>query len=108
MTSKSESRCAATDFKPDGLGERAAALWSELIAERASVTRQILAGEACRLTDRLDRLDAKNEMTEARQTAVVLRQILGQLAGQQAELPGGSIADEVAARRAARESGATG
>jgi hypothetical protein len=99
-----------------------------------SVQRKVLIGEACRLTDRLDQLDRllsgdvelfarlvlhrtqceiyelkiDAAAAEARQTVSVLRQVMAQLAGQQPEAIGGSIADEIAARRAAREAGSAG
>jgi hypothetical protein len=110
------------------MGPRAAALWNELHEPTATVVRSVLIGEACRLIDRLDKLDrilageidtwAKlilrtqsdayelkidGAANEARQTATALRQILAQLTADQSESPGGSIADEIAARRAARQ-----
>ncbi|MGQ9348938.1 hypothetical protein [Mycolicibacterium gilvum] len=125
----SENGCDATTFKPAGLGPRALALWDELYAEDAPVGRVVLIGEACRLTDRADKLDLllagdietwailshrtmredyelkiDNAASEARQTAAVLSRILTQLKTGGAESSGGSIADEIAARRAARQS----
>lgn len=128
-----ENDCDTTSFKPVGMGPRAAALWDELYEPKATVDRVVLIGEACRLTDRLDKLDLllagdietwsilifrSNQDTyelkidgassEARQTATALRQILSQLTAGQSESPGGSIADEIAARRAARQSNSAG
>jgi hypothetical protein len=97
------------------------------------VERQVLAGEAARLADRLDQLDEllagdidcwvrlthrlmtedyelkiDSAASEARQTAAALRQILSQLAESAAPAKGGSIADELEARRAARQADSTG
>jgi hypothetical protein len=108
-------------------------LWNELAVEGTPVAKRLLIGEACRLADRLDKLDEllsgdvdvwarlvhrvrtddyvlRIDAAEsaARQSASALRQILAQLAGQQLEVSGGSIADEIAARRAAREAGSAG
>jgi hypothetical protein len=106
----------------------------ELAPLTATLSTKILAGEACRLADRLDKLDlllagdietwvtlthnlmtADYELkinsaeTAARQTALALRQIIGQLtASGEAVAPGGSLADELEARRTARQANASG
>lgn len=93
--------------------------------------RAVLVGEAARLSDRLDRLDQllsgeieswvrlrlrddggdvevviDSAAVEARLTANTLRQLIAQLTSENAARPaGGSIADELAARRAGRGTG---
>jgi hypothetical protein len=92
--------------------------------------------EACRIADRLDRLDAlltgeadawlsfkinddgaevtvvvDKALSEARQQAAVLKQIFAELrqkTGAAAAASGGSVLDQLAARRAARLADATG
>lgn len=123
----------AVDLRPVGLRTRGSALWDALTEGEPTVERQVLAGEAARLADRLDQLDElltgdidcwvrlthrlltedyelkiDSAASEARQTAAALRQILSQLAGVGAPAEGGSIADELEARRAARQADATG
>lgn len=118
-------------LRPLRLGARGAALWKALTKGKVSVERRVLAGEASRLADRLDRLDEllagdidtwmrlthrlmtedyelkiDSAASEARQTAAALRQILSQLAEGAAPAVGGSIADELDARRAARQADA--
>lgn len=92
-------------FKPTGLGPRGLALWKAYApTDGSNLKRALLVGELCRAADRLDRLDAlisgdvetwarvrlpKNEsemvlridspVTEARQLANVVRQMLNQL-----------------------------
>ena len=130
-------------LRPDGLGPRAAALWDGMTAAGQPPWRAVLLGEACRLTERLDRLaallngdayswlrlelDELDEVydlrvdaavAEARQTTGALRLVLalltpvsqGQRSAQPPSVdnppdpqPGGSLADEVARRRAGRE-----
>ena len=120
-------------LRPLRLGARGAALWEALTKGKVSVSveRRVLAGEASRLADRLDRLDEllagdidtwmrlthrlmtedyelkiDSAASEARQTAAALRQILSQLAEGAAPAVGGSIADELDGRRAARQADA--
>jgi hypothetical protein len=122
------------------LGRRGRWLWGEL-AEKANPapSERVLIEEACRLVDRLDRLDAISNgkdrawlvvevsddgtevtvvvdkvLSEARQQQLALKQILGELrqasAGgkQGASRDGGSIVDQLAARRTARLADAAG
>jgi hypothetical protein len=116
-------------LKPANLGDRGTALWSALVKSDASIERKIVAGDACRLADRLDNYDralrgeGTEEMTatalaglnsEARLTAATLQRILiglgestggagtGDAPTADGETPTGSIHDEVAARRAKR------
>lgn len=120
-------------LRPGGLQARGSALWDALTSNSESVERCVLAGEAARLADRLDRLDEllsgdsdtwvrlthrlmtedyelkiDSAASEARQTAASLRQILSQLAEGAAPAAGGSIADELEARRAARQADSSG
>jgi len=128
---------SATDA-PQGLGKRGRALWDALARERAlDGPAGVLAHEACRTVDRLDRLDGAlrrkghewfdldadpaddgqtvrvvvdGVLSEARQQQNALRQILATLGV--AVLPesasaGGDGVDDVAARRAARRAAAT-
>ncbi len=99
-------------FRPDSLGVRGAALWDSMEAG-ASDAALVLLGEACRLADRLDKLDAilrgdvdtwmylahrtRTEdyelkidaaASEARQSANVLRQILLQVSKQSTGVAG--------------------
>ncbi|MFE7746859.1 hypothetical protein [Nocardia sp. NPDC057455] len=105
---------AADDLRPDGLGPRASALWDDMAFAGHPAWWAVLLGEACRLADRLDRLDAllvgdsyawarlefddvdeaydlrvDAAAAEARQTASALRLILAQLtpAGGRASKP---------------------
>ncbi|HEY9315799.1 hypothetical protein [Williamsia sp.] len=121
-------------LRPGGLRDRGSALWDALVTSDTSTPDAVLAGEACRLADRLDQLDQllagdidtwvtlthrlmtedyelkiDGAAAEARQAAAALRQILTKLTASDAAAPsGGSIADELAARRAEREADATG
>lgn len=122
-------------LKPADLMVRGRALWAELVCDpEVPASRKVLAGEACRLADRLDRLDMllsgdveswaslthklltqdyelkiDGAAAEARQAAAALRQILSQLAADStSKASGGSLADELAARRADREANASG
>jgi hypothetical protein len=110
--------------------ERGARLWLELeLAGRtADPAARVLAEEACRLADRLDRLDAilrgesrewvrvdsaeglpvlvvDKALGEARQQAVALKTILAELRQREAHAPAapmGSAVDELAQKRADR------
>lgn len=90
---------------PDGLGERGSALWAAMVADRSfSPSAGVLLAEACRLADRLERLDQilrgdvevwarlvhdlrtddyelriDGALSEARQQANTLRQIVATL-----------------------------
>jgi hypothetical protein len=108
-------------IRPAKLGKRAAALWRDMVRPTTPIDTKILIAEACRLTDRLDGYDrqlAKDPTapvkSEARLTAMALQKILHGLsyeprgqqrpAGDPPPANGGkTIADEIAARRAARE-----
>ena len=118
---------------PSGLGPRGEALWKALMPPNAvDSQRAVLAAEACRMADRLDQLDLlirgdvdtwcritegrsgdlevslNAAATESRQLTNVFRQLMGQLAEQSVRKAGGSVADELAKARAARESRAAG
>lgn len=111
-------------IRPVKLGRRAAALWTELVRRETPVETKILVAEACRLTDRLDKYDrilAKDPTdalrSEARLAATALQRILAGLTYEPrgkrtSEAPaqpvGGTIADEIAARRAARQADSAG
>jgi hypothetical protein len=118
----------------DGLGERGQRLWREMGGDTLSGAALVLLEEACRLSDRLDRLDdflrgreeswmkfhARNDdgsivevvvdkaLAEARQQQVSLKQVVAELRqvvkGRQEPAGGGS--DDLAARRAARRKAA--
>lgn len=119
-------------------GARAQRLWAELQAElKPTAGRLALAEEACRIVDRLDRLDALlrgdsdawlrlrvNEDTteitvmvgqplaEARQQAAVLKSIVGELRqgmdGKPASAGVVNVLDQLAAARAKRLAGTAG
>jgi hypothetical protein len=112
-------------------GPRGQALWDAL-APGMPVARRVLLDEACRLADRLDKLDAiasgsarafasirvrgedmpaelvvNGALSEARMTATALRQILTELApavagDEAAPAAGGSVSNDLAKRRAER------
>ena len=113
------------------LGPSGRRLWRELSGDSLAGGRRNLALEACRLSDRLDKLDdflrghedtwmrfhSRNEdgsivevvvdkaLAEARQQAVALKQIVAELrqgAGADKPATGGSILDQLAAKRAQR------
>src|SRR5215467_7749080 len=111
-------------LRPKGLGSRGSALWKEMADETARASRLILLGEACRLADRLDKLDEllrgdirtwaqlvdrgsgarvlliDEAASEARSTAGALRMILGQLAsGAAPTAKTATLADELEKRR---------
>lgn len=119
----------------DGLGERGARLWREMAGDTLSGAALVLLEEACRLADRLDRLDdflrghedswmkfhARNEdgsivevvvdkaLAEARQQQVSLKQVvaeLRQVTGKGQPQSQGGGSDDLASRRAARRKAA--
>lgn len=124
------------DRDPSRHETRGQRLWRELTASgEPSPARRVLMEEACRIADRLDRLDAlltgesdawarftvsddgaevtvtvDKALAEARQQQLALRAIVAELRQGQAEQPqqGGGILDQLAARRAARRTGAAG
>ncbi|MEV0726016.1 hypothetical protein AB0I37_24960 [Micromonospora purpureochromogenes] len=109
---------------------RGARIWREEGGAALTGARRALLEEACRLADRLDRLDAilagdrgewmrfqvsedgadvtvtlDKALAEARQQAVALKQLVGELRqGGAVDKPatGGSVLDQLAARRAQR------
>lgn len=100
-------------------------MWTELVRRETPVETKILVAEACRLTDRLDKYDrilTKDPTdalrSEARLAATALQRILagltyearGKRKGDEAgtQPVGGTIADEIAARRAARQANSAG
>ncbi|MGN9802052.1 hypothetical protein [Micromonospora sp. L32] len=111
------------------MGARGARLWEEEGGDSLTGARRVVLEEACRLVDRLDRLDAivngrdrawltletddaggitvvvDKLLSEGRQQQLALKQLAGELrAGGGAAKPatGGSILDQLAARRATR------
>lgn len=123
---------------PATLGERGASLWRGLRKEGSfGPPEVVLVMEACRIADRLDKLDdliiggsetwidlietyegsgiadvvINKPLAEARQQALALKQILAelrQMRGVSAGDSGGDELDELAARRAARIANAAG
>jgi len=122
-------------MKPARLGVRGAALWQELSASRTfDGATAVLVAEACRITDRLERLDGilrsrgrewvslakqiegqdvaivmDNALAESRQQALALRTIFAHLGTAKLSSVvtaegGGSFLDKLAARQADRES----
>lgn len=117
-------------------GTRGQKLWDELTAGgEPEPARRVLVQEACRIADRLDELDAflkgtsdawlrfsvsddgtevtvivDKALSEARQQQMTLRAIVSELRQGQAAAPatGGGILDQLAARRAARLTNASG
>lgn len=115
---------------PVGLAARGSALWEALSTGTGiDPAGAVLVAEACRIADRLEQLNGllvgdeaewarvqlprrENDelilrvdgaLTEARQQAQVLRQLLGQLGTTQAgESEGGSFLDDLARRRSDR------
>lgn len=110
-------------------GARGRWLWQEMSGDKLAAGKRVLLEEACRIADRLDRLDAQiggdadawfrfsvdesgSEVTvivdkvlsEARQQAVALKQLVSELRQGAAAEPasGGSVLDQLAAKRAAR------
>lgn len=122
---------------PAGLGPRGRRLWHELATVTTPPGQRVLMEEACRIADRLEQLDrvlrgdvatwveivhgevetavvVNDVLKEARRQAVALRQLVAeirqsgvgkQMSGQQ---QGGSLRDQLAARRAARLANAAG
>ncbi|KBR63565.1 hypothetical protein [Mycobacterium avium] len=118
---------AIDPIRPVKLGRRAAALWRDLVGPETPIDTKVLVAEACRLTDRLDKYDKilradpmDPVRSEARLAASALHRILnglsyethGASAGAAEDPPETSkattIADEIAARRAARQADAAG
>lgn len=124
---------------PAGLGARGRRLWRDLATPTTPPAQRVLMEEACRIADRLERLDMilrgesdtwlrlsldedlnqavviiDKAMSEARQQAVVLKQIVAEIrqsacaAGKPTGEQGGSLRDQLAARRAARLASAAG
>lgn len=121
-----------------GFGPRGARLWSALVRDGDDESRRVLSAEACRLADRLDRLDAlltgdievwvslrlprgdeerpvvlvvDAAMAEARQAALALTTVLGKLGAKSAgDSAEGDPADDLARRREQRrrEAGTAG
>lgn len=109
-------------------------LWDEMSGDGLSGSRRVLLEQACRIVDRLDRLEAilngrdrswltleigdDGELTlsvdkllgESRQQAIALKQILAELRQGDDAKPetGGGVLDQLAARRAARIANAPG
>lgn len=117
------------------LGDRGARLWQEEGGDKLTGGRRVLLEEACRTVDRLDRLDAilnggsgewmrfrvsedgtevtvtlDRALAEARQQATALKQIVAELRQGAAVEPetGGSVIDQLAARRAQRLANSAG
>lgn len=122
---------SVTAVTPAGLGPRGALLWAELSAAGSSPGRRALAEEACRITDRLDKLERLLEGTasdwidiieargdddrlmvvvdkplaEARQHALALKAIITELrqSGSVQVAEGGDPIDELARARLTRQ-----
>lgn len=123
----------AAALKPKRLGPRGKALWLALTEdEEPDASRALLISEACRMADRLDRLNAilsgdvdvwariplpkyetelvlkiDSAATEARQTTSALRQVLNQLTAASSGAgstpdQGGNFLDYIATRAADR------
>lgn len=118
---------------PSRLGARGQALWDQMTKVVPAAERAVLIGEACRLADRMEKLDLllcgdidtwaalvhdlrtedyelkiNSAAVEARQCANAYRQILAQLETGSVTAGGSgamSLGDELAARRADRASG---
>jgi hypothetical protein len=119
---------------PDGLSAGGRALWSGLVSEALTGAQRVVLLEACRAKDRLDKLDLilrgevdtwarlvhrvqtedyelriDDALAKANATAANLRQLLPLIPVVAAKKPEASnVADQIAARRAARESAAAG
>jgi hypothetical protein len=121
--------------KSTGLGPRGRRLWREMAGDKLDASKRVLLEEACRIADRLDKLDAlllgdvdawfrftaddsgaevtvtvDKALSEARHQAVALKQIVSELRQGAAAKPetGGSVLDQLAARREARRTNASG
>ena len=134
------SGTVATDVAPTAtvtLGPRGRRLWADLTKSPPEPAARVLIEEACRIVDRLDRLDRiltgtaddwlrwqvnddGSEVTivinaplaEARQQATALKQLLAELRQAAGRADGkqggeGSVIDQLAAARARRLAGAT-
>lgn len=106
---------------PVGLGARGRRLWRELATAATPPAQRVLMEEACRIADRLERLDALlrehpeawEALREARQQAGALRQLVAEIRQsgvgvQSGPAKGGSSRDDLAARRKARLADAAG
>lgn len=121
---------------PKGLSPRGRALWTAMHQGRTpGPTETVLLVEACRLVDRLDRLDlvlrgspfvtlrtdeddeerlvlvVDSAASEARMTAGALKQIVAELrhhGGGEGAGQGGSLLDQLAAKRADRIANSSG
>lgn len=121
---------------PEGLAERGSVFWLAMTKDREiDAAQAALLAETCRVMDRLERLDQllrgdietwarieadytggeksvelvfDDALAEARQQQQVLRQMLTTLGVEKlrAAKKGGSVRDDIAARRAARRSAA--
>lgn len=105
---------------PVGLGARGTAMWSDLVTASTGPAERVLIAEACRIADRLERLDRQlrgadrewlrltwretegdlivtvdKALSEARQQAVALKQLLGEI--RQAQAPAKSAPARTAA-----------
>jgi len=127
---------SATRATPVGLGARGRKLWRELTADEPGPAERLLIEEACRIADRLDKLDAQlrgdaeawlrfvvddtgaevtitidRALAEARQQAVALKALLAELrqaAPKAAARPGrGGTVQPAAAAEAAEVRGVT-
>jgi hypothetical protein len=122
--------------RPRKLGARGSRLWQEEGGDGLAGARRVVLEEACRLVDRLDRLDAivngrdrawltlelaedgltvevvvDKLLSESRQQQLALKQLAAELRqGASADKPaaGGGALDQLAARRAARLANAAG
>lgn len=113
-------------------------MWTDLGGAQLTGAHRVLAEEACRIADRLDRLDevltgpgtawmrfrvaegdtevtvvVDRALSEARQQAVALKAIVSELrqaagSARQPTKGGGGVLDQLASRRAARIAGAEG
>lgn len=118
-------------------GERGQRLWDDMGGDDLAGGRRVLLEEACRIADRLDGMhrilagdardwlsivEAKGDpdrqelvidkvLSEARQQATALKQLIAELrqgGGAEEQDQGGSILDELAAKRAQRLANAAG
>jgi len=139
-TAVTASRSGVTrdgDAQRPRLRARGRRLWDEMSGDSLSGARRVLLEEACRLVDRLDRLDAilngrdrawltlevaddgteitvvvDKVLSEARQQQLALKQLAAELRqgadGSDEQDQGGSILDQLAAQRAKRLANAAG
>lgn len=135
--SRCDGRETPARVTPERLGRRGTALWNDLDGTSLPPAGRVLLEEACRLADRLDKLDdflrgkedawlrfhrsvdddqvvtviVDKALSEARQQQVTLARLMAELRPlikAEAPTPGVSVLDQLAARRAARSSGAAG